>query len=193
MILAIDCGSSRFPLILEKIEKAGKFPLAVKARDCHRLPIGVSGVIISGAPILLTQKISPILSTLYWIRDCELPVLGICFGHQLLGILSGAQVYLGPESRGDVIPEVIKKDPLFDGIPAGTSFCSDHTEGINLPEDFTLLAKSDDYEVEAMRSNSRKHYGVQFHPEDSGPAGERLIKNFLSLNDKVTLPFSHGI
>ncbi|MFN7013452.1 MAG: glutamine amidotransferase-related protein, partial [Bacteroidia bacterium] len=57
----------------------------------------------------------------------------------------------------------------------------DHTEGINLPEEFVLLAKSEHYPNEAMQHKTKNIYGVQFHPETSSNLAKHIITNFLSI------------
>lgn len=142
----------------------------------------VDGLVISGGPHLFTdvEKGAELRATFNFLKTLELPVLGICLGHQAIGICHGASVYKGPENRKPVSIKIEKHHSIFDGIPSGTQFGEDHCEGITLPENFELLASSMDYPVEAMVSKTRPIIGVQFHPEISGEPGRILLGNFVN-------------
>jgi GMP synthase-like glutamine amidotransferase len=114
------------------------------------------------------------------------PILGICLGHQLLGVAFGSRVVRLPSRRTGFNPiRILDHDPLFMGLPPEIWVRESHQEIIDqLMPEFHLLAQADGYEVEAVRHAHRPVYGVQFHPErftDEHPAGRRVLENFLAL------------
>jgi len=140
--------------------------------------------ILSGAPVLLTETSSePYLEKYRFITTIGSPVLGICFGHQLIGLLYGAKIFKGNAVRIPVPISIITQNSLFNRLQEPPVFTEDHTEGINLPKGFIHLARSEKYEVEAMKHPSENIYGVQFHPEVSGINGITLLENFLMLTE----------
>lgn len=134
------------------------------------------------------------------IRTLKKPVLGICVGMQLLTTHSeegnSALLHIFPIKTlkfqdsaslkvphtgwNQVFPENIEKNELFKNIPDGTHFYFVHSYFIEFDKNYTLA--STDYSLKfsaAIQSNN--FYGVQFHPEKSGLAGETLLKNFANL------------
>lgn len=186
MICIIDCGSQKTPLIetivYEHIDTKiiGMYDMDSKA-DFD----GCIGVIISGAPILITEKDpDPYLALFEWIKTTSLPVLGICFGHQLLGVLYGAAPHRQREDRDWQIIEVLNDCPLFDKLPSEIELMEDHCEAISIPASFVHVATSDSCVNEAMMHAALPLYGVQFHPEVSGNHGAIILENFVHICER---------
>lgn len=182
MILLIDFGSSKAPLIEDilmkfaSVERIGYYDFDEKTLQKY------SAVVFSGAPILLTQiDYDQYIKHIQWVMNFEKPILGICFGHQLLGLLHGASVSMQREDRGMQWIEVIAHNPLFDDLENPVKMQEDHCESISVPPGFELSATSDFTVNEAMHHKSKPFFGVQFHPEVSGHAGELLLENFCKL------------
>jgi len=123
------------------------------------------------------------------VRETDLPFLGICFGHQLMGAAYGSQVVdLGHNIREFKEVKLLGQDPLFDGLPGSIRVSESHRQALTcVPEGFGHLAESATSQVEAMCHQKRPIYGVQFHPERSDekhPHGRVIIQNFLRLAAK---------
>ncbi|MFN4235587.1 MAG: glutamine amidotransferase-related protein [Bacteroidia bacterium] len=183
-ILIIDCGSSKVPNICNLVTDFGANIQLVKMQDLNPEHVeNCNGIIISGAPILITKSDKEkLLQPFLFLKNCQIPILGICFGHQVIGMLFGAEMFLGKEVRTNIPINIVYNSPLFEGIETSQIIVSqDHTEGITLPKDFILLANSDDYPNEAMQHKTKKIFGVQFHPETSSDLVKKIITNFLRL------------
>jgi GMP synthase (glutamine-hydrolysing) len=181
-ILIIDCGSTKVPEI-EKIISQLKVPFETqKLTEVYSID-DFSGVIISGAPILFTKvQHEPYLEkTKILFSKPELPILGICFGHQLMGIHFGALVSLCNESRTWEEIYFTDRFKLMPSDPKTMRFFEDHCECVTLPDQFKLVASSKTCYVEVMQHNINPWFGVQFHPEVSEAQGQELIANFIAL------------
>jgi len=181
-VLIVDCGS-RVDSIERMVADFGVEPHKIGLDEAANTnPDEWSGLVISGSPTLLTvNSYRKHLESLHFARTTKRPLLGICFGHQIIGLLHGATVFRGVECRANQTVEVIHRDTLFEGLQETLSLVEDHCEGITLPAQFLHLAKSESYAVEAMKHRDKDLYGVQFHPEASGEAGQRIMRNFLRL------------
>lgn len=190
VITIINFGSTKTPQILSVVRELGfeaeeknwkEFSSADYARLNDVVGQGKQNkIIFSGSPTYLTEvDHTPYTERYSCIKEGKVPVLGICFGHQVMGIIHGAQIFRGEPVRTDVDIHVVKEDKLFAGLSPATVMRQDHTEGISLPAGFIHLAYSKDYAVEAMRHPYLPLWGIQFHPEVSGENGKRLIQNFL--------------
>lgn len=184
-VVIVDCNSSKVPNIARVVEELDVESCLLRP---HQLP-GIASnppaaVIISGNPALVCETGTGFLTDFKVLRTLNVPVLGICFGHQVIGLLYGAEVITGKEDRGQRQVELLQTDPLFNGLSAKIIFQQDHTEEVALPKDFLHLATSSHCFNESMKHPERPMWGVQFHPESSGSAGKQLIANFLSCTNK---------
>ena len=181
-ILIIDCGSSKVPQLEEIIYEYADYE-TLPFFEVSGNNIGLyDGIIISGAPILITEEdMSPFLAHASWIKTTDKPVLGICFGHQLIGLLYEAQGARMKECRSMNEIEQFVDCPLLYRLPDVFDMQEDHCEGISIPKEFELVANSDECVNEVMQHESKKIYGVQFHPESSGNFGHILLENFVEL------------
>lgn len=181
MLCIIDCGSSYIDNLKSISHELG-FPNSVlpmeeiASEDFNAF----SHIIVSGSPTLITQiDTQRYVNHFSFLKTTDTPVLGICNGHQVLGLLFGATISIGEQVKKLEHISFVRESRLFQGIPSHSLFREEHSEYITLPEDFVLLATSASCENEAMQHTRKQLYGVQFHPEASGDAGKRLINNFL--------------
>jgi GMP synthase (glutamine-hydrolysing) len=183
VICIIDCGTSWLEEIkrnVAELKKPHKVIALNGIRDCN--PESFSGIIISGAPILLTQgKIEKYMDLFKFIKTADIPILSICLGHQILGLVYGSHIHIGKKIDKEERIEIVKRDDLFLGIENRALFREEHSESITLPKEFCLLAKSESCANEAMKHKHKKLYGTQFHPEVSGSDGKKLFRNFLKM------------
>ena len=181
-VAIVDCGSSKVPDIARVLEGLGTDSFVIQPYELAALLSDLpAAIIISGNPTLIRDTGTSFLSDFEMLRDVALPILGICFGHQVIAMLHGEEVTTGKEDRSLRQLEILQDNPLFDGLSGDDAFQEDHIEEVALPEHFIHLASSSHCCNEAMMHCELPVYGVQFHPESSADAGRQLLKNFLSL------------
>jgi GMP synthase-like glutamine amidotransferase len=114
------------------------------------------------------------------------PVFGICAGMQLQVMFAGGTVGLREEPDIGFGPlELLRDDPLLDGLASAPVVYKHHAEDVTVvPDEFAVLARSRGCAVEAIAAPHRRWWGTQFHPEcfsDAHPDGARVLANFFSL------------
>ena len=144
---------------------------------------GYKGIIFTGGPNSVYDEISPHYSA--DILNIGVPVLGICYGCQLMAFMRGGKVDTAPISEyGKIELKVCKDSPLFDGVELESIVWMSHTDYIaEAPQGFEIIAKTDNCPCAAMQNTAERLYAVQFHPEVTHSVyGDKMLENFL---DKV--------
>ncbi len=134
------------------------------------------GLILSGGP-----SIDRIGRAGEMVKELELPMLGICLGHQLMARAYGGEIETGRKGGYAAIQvEILDEDEILKGLGPTTSVWASHADEVTkLPPDFIQLARSNVCDVEAMRHKSKPLFGVQWHPEVSHTEkGDELLENF---------------
>ncbi|ADG13813.1 GMP synthase, small subunit [Methanocaldococcus infernus ME] len=136
----------------------------------------VKGIIVSGGPDIEKGK-----NCIEIIKKAEVPILGICLGHQLIALAFGGEVGRA-EAEEYALTEIYvdEENDLFKGIPKKFKAWASHKDEVKkVPKGFKVLAHSDICKVEAMKHEEKKIYGVQFHPEVAHTEyGSEILKNF---------------
>ena len=140
-----------------------------------------TGIILSGGPNSVYGDNVPLADPA--IFDIA-PVLGICYGMQLIAHLEGARVIRTDKREyGRAETKVIESDGLFAGFTAGETLTTWMSHGDHIdepPKDYSVLAESNGNPISAFRHETRPIFGVQFHPEVAHtPRGGEIISNFL--------------
>lgn len=138
-----------------------------------------SGIIFTGGPNSVFDMSSPHYSK--DILSLGIPVLGICYGCQLLAWMLDGTVQTAPISEyGKVNMQANTASPLFQDIPEESSVWMSHTDYIkDVPEGFEIVAHTENCPCAAMQHTGKKLYAVQFHPEVThSQYGNQILKNF---------------
>ncbi len=153
-------------------EAGAGIPLhAVDAEGGETLPDprGVDGVIVTGSKHSVHEKAPWSVTAGAWLAEAvraEVPVLGVCYGHQLLGEAFGGEVGPNPNGReiGVVQIDRLVEVPLFEGLEDRFAVVQTHSDAVNRPPPgWEVLARTDNTPVQAMRHGSA--ITVQWHPE----------------------------
>jgi len=181
-IIIVDFGSQYSRLIARRVRESQVYSEIVSHdTDWETIEsLQPKGVILSGGPASVYDDDAPLAPS--WVFDKGLPVLGICYGmqviaHQLGGTVASSQKR---EYGHSVVYQDTKSDPLFSEISKSMPVWMSHGDKINqLPPGFKSIGYSDNSPV-AVFVGDEARYGIQFHPEVvHTPEGQQLIKNFL--------------
>lgn len=149
---------------------------------------GCQAVIVSGSQKMVGNGETE-AGLLEFLVGCRLPLLGICYGHQVLARAFGALVKRDAQAHlGEEEIFLNKTDPLFASFPPRFMMAESHEEIVardnDLERSFMVVAESRSGLVETIRHREHPLYGVQFHPEKSGDLGVQLLVNFLNITLK---------
>ncbi len=193
IILILDFGSQYTQLIARKVRELGVY--------CEIYPYNTSiqkiktfnpkGIILSGGPRSVTEADAPVCGR--EIFDLEIPVLGICYGLQLITKFFGGEIDKSLKREyGKAHIFLDDAGELFKGLKDGDVIWMSHQDRIFcLPEGFEVMAHSDNSPYAAIKKSDNRIYGVQFHPEvHHTRKGKRILRNFLYNICKVKGLFS---
>jgi GMP synthase (glutamine-hydrolysing) len=196
MILIIDNRSQYSHLIKRKCRDFGFEIEKIMAHERYQrfeemLFKGIEKIILTGGPgsiyedpdnmgLMIVNKI---------LNDkLDIPIFGICYGHQTIGYAAGAEVDKGKNAEYGISEiYVTDEDTIFQSVPDRfNAWVSHYDEVKEVPKGFRRLAYSDECGVEAMCHNKKPIYSVQFHPEVwHTDYGEKMLKNFLIDPDEL--------
>ncbi len=190
-ILIIDFGSQFTQLIARRIREFGVFSEIVSHKKVKNKDIdnSVKGIILSGGPLNVYQ-INKYSFDKRIIKN-QVPVLGICFGHQILSKLNGGKVKQSKYREFGLANINKKKESIltknfFNKKDINKVWMSHADEVSKLPKNFKVIASSQNSKFAIIENKKENFYGVQFHPEVTHTEnGKKLINNFIFLICKI--------
>jgi GMP synthase (glutamine-hydrolysing) len=182
LVLILDFGGQYNQLIARRVRDLNVY-CEVMSYDTPLEEIkkkNPKGIIFTGGPSVVTEKDAPIVEKELF--ELNIPVLGICYGCQLIGHIFGGEI-TPSENReyGKTDLKVNAENILFKDVPENTSSWMSHTYYIKTPPTgFEIIASTPSCPTGAIADNKNKIYGVQFHPEvNHTPYGNQILTNFL--------------
>ncbi len=184
-ILIIDFGSQFTQLIARRIRELGVFSEIVSHKKIKNKNINssIKGIILSGGP-LNVYEINKYTFDKKIIEN-EKPILGICFGHQILSKINGGKVKQSKHREFGLANIYKKKDSLltknfFKNKKTIKAWMSHADQVSKLPKNFSVVASSQNSKFAIIENKLKRFYGVQFHPEVTHTEnGKKLISNFI--------------
>ena len=182
-ILVLDFGGQYNQLIARRVREQGVYAEVIPysriaAEEIRRE--GYKGIIFTGGPNSVYDPSSPHYDKA--VLDIGIPILGICYGDQLMAFMAGGTVSsAGNAGEYGKTPVKFRKHILFEGIPEESICWMSHTDFVTvMPPGFETIARTRKCPCAAMADDGRKLYGVQFHPEVTHTEyGKQLLHNFL--------------
>lgn len=182
LVLVIDFGGQYNQLIGRRVREAGVYcevhPHTLSVDKIKEM--NPKGIIFTGGPNSVYSEDSPLCDKS--LLEAGIPILGICYGSQLMAHVLGGKVTTAPVSEyGKTSVEINTESKLFKGLSSPTICWMSHTDYIEkAPEGFKVVATTEVCPVAAMESEEKKLYAVQFHPEVlHTEEGAKMISNFL--------------
>ncbi len=182
MILVLNFGGQYCHLIARRVRDFGVYseilPCDASLRQIGKLK--PDGIILSGGPASVYEHNAPTMDRK--ILDLGIPILGICYGLQLIGKFVGGEVLAGKlKEFGKKELHVKKHGKLLKGLSKKEQVWMSHGDLVaKLPKEFEVLASTDTCPISAFENNAEKLYGIQFHAEViHTPKGNQILKNFV--------------
>ena len=181
-VLVVDFGAQYAQLIARRVREAGVYSELVP----HSMPVDEilakdpKAIILSGGPASVFEPGAPTIDTKVF--ESGVPVLGICYGFQVMAYELGGKVDKAALGEyGKTSATIDDADGILADSPAEQTTWMSHGVAVEqAPAGFEVVAHTEGAPVAAMADESRKLYGVQWHPEvKHSPLGQKLIENFL--------------
>jgi len=178
-ITVLDTGGQYTHLIARRVRELGVYA-DVQASDTPAAELKTRrGIIISGGPASVLEAGSPDIDPA--ILALGVPVLGICYGHQLIARHLGGAVEKGERGEYGVAQlTVTARDKLWEGVETSRIWMSHFDTVSRVPPGFQVIGASEVSGIAAMSDAERRLFGIQFHPEVvHTQAGRRILENFV--------------
>ncbi len=190
-VLIIDFGSQFTQLIARRVRELGVFSEIVSHKKIKTQDINhnVKGIVLSGGPLNVYQIKK--YSFDKKILELNVPILGICFGHQILSKLNGGRVKQSKHREFGLANIFQKNNSLltrnFYGVKKTKKVWMSHADQVSkLPKNFRVIASSTNSKFAIVENKLKNFYGVQFHPEVTHTEnGKKLFSNFIFLICKI--------
>lgn len=181
-ILVIDFGSQYSELIARRVRELNVYSELISYRTTpgQIKKLAPKGLILSGGPNSVYDKGAPDIDP--GIFNLGIPVLGVCYGMQLMAKrLGGEVIRTEKQEYGKAILEVDPRNKLFLDLESKFTSWMSHGDSVTkLPDGFVISAKTDNTSCAAISNNDKKLYGVQFHPEVVHTMnGQEILRNFV--------------
>ncbi|MCR6514836.1 glutamine-hydrolyzing GMP synthase [Clostridium sp. LY3-2] len=182
LVLIVDFGGQYNQLIARRVRECGVYCeiISYKRTIEEIKEKNPKGIIFTGGPNSVYGEDSPKVSE--EIFELGVPVLGICYGDQLMAHTLGGKVSTAPvREYGKTSINLDNTSKLFKGIKEEDICWMSHTDYISdAPKGFKIIANTEVCPIAAMENEERNLYGVQFHPEvEHTPFGQKMLQNFL--------------
>lgn len=182
LVLVLDFGGQYNQLIARRVRECNVYcevhPYKLSVDEIREM--NPKGIIFTGGPNSVYGEDSPLCDKA--IFELGIPVLGICYGSQLMAHVLGGKVATAPVSEyGKTEVSVNVESKLFEGVSPSTICWMSHTDYIeNAPEDFKIVGNTPVCPVAAMENAEKNLYAVQFHPEVMHTQeGTKMLSNFV--------------
>lgn len=182
LVIVLDFGGQYNQLIARRVRECNVYcevkPYTMPLEEIKAL--NPKGIIFTGGPNSVYEETSPHIAK--EIFEMGIPILGICYGSQLMAYTLGGRVETAPVSEyGHTEVEVDNSDIIFEGVSPKTVCWMSHTDYISeAPEGFKVTAKTPVCPVAAMSCDEKKFYATQFHPEVMHTTeGMKMLSNFV--------------
>ena len=184
-IIIIDFGSQVTKLIARRVRDLKVYCEIINLKELKKIENydGIKGIILSGGPSTVTQKTYPKISKS--IFEKNIPILGICYGLQLIAKVFGGKIKKSQKKRefGEAVLFEKSKSILFKNIFTNkkTSVWMSHQDAVfKIPNGFQNIASTSNSKYTAIQNKNKKIFGIQFHPEVTHTKnGFKIIKNFV--------------
>ena len=187
-IIILDFGSQYTQLIARRVREVGVFSVILPCNvDIDRIKsLNPRGIILSGGPETVTESGTSKINTALF--DTKIPLLGICYGMQTMAQeLGGSVIQSNKREFGHANIEKTSDSKLFDGInfqENSLNVWMSHGDKVSmLPDNFDIIAKSENCPIAGFAHSEEAWFGLQFHPEVTHTnEGTKIIENFVYLS-----------
>ena len=182
-VVVLDFGSQYTLLIARRLRELGAFSLVLPGAAPLQeiLAQDPQAVVLSGGPASVLDPAAPVPDP--GLFSTGLPILGICYGMQLLAQHFGGRVKRGERGEYGKAFLIHHQGPLFRGLPEAAQVWMSHADTVTAPPPgWRVVAETEDCPIAAIASPDGRTFGVQFHPEVAHtPQGKKILANFLDL------------